>query len=52
MLKRHAADRMPGFEVLEESELPELEDVVGQLITDGHLDKQGGTDRERGAASI
>ncbi|XP_062208863.1 pre-mRNA-splicing factor ATP-dependent RNA helicase DEAH1-like [Phragmites australis] len=41
LLKRHAADGMPGFEFLDPSVAPALESVVDQLIAAGYLDKHG-----------
>ncbi|GJN08234.1 hypothetical protein PR202_ga26133 [Eleusine coracana subsp. coracana] len=35
----HETCRMPGFELLGPSGLPELDDVVGQLVDGGYLDK-------------
>ncbi|KAJ1297680.1 hypothetical protein BS78_01G395600 [Paspalum vaginatum] len=41
MLKRHAADGMPGFELLDPSVAPSLENAVGELASSGYLDKYG-----------
>ncbi|CAD6203160.1 unnamed protein product [Miscanthus lutarioriparius] len=41
MLKRHAADGMPGFELLDPPVAPSLENVVAELVTSGYLDKHG-----------
>lgn len=38
MLKRHAADGVPGFELLDPPVAPSLENVVAELVTSGYLD--------------
>lgn len=37
----HAACDMPGFELLDQAVAPALENVVGELVASGYLDKHG-----------
>jgi HrpA-like RNA helicase len=41
ILERHAAGDMPDFELLDQAVAPVLENVVGELVASGYLDKHG-----------
>ncbi|RLN40351.1 hypothetical protein C2845_PM01G11380 [Panicum miliaceum] len=41
MLKRHATDSMPDFELLDQPATPALENVASELVASGYLDKHG-----------